>query len=267
MGSYGSYGLLCKGVSLGKRGGLLLLGLFALQCVQQLAKLIHGGLQIFHDILCQFFRGGKVVQVDQRFILDPENVQTGFVPGKNVLCRKAAPTTFGIFLAPGFLAFKAIFRIVAPDEILQIGKGHGMLFEGKVHIGPQIVDPDFLGLAFGAGRTLIKEDHVCLYARLVKDAGGKAEAGVEITGFQQLLPDGFTGAALEKHIVRHDHRRFAGRLQQCVDVLNEIELFVGAGGPEVLAVIHHIFFVLLALLIGKGGADFLPKGGFIGFFA
>ena len=44
MGSYGSYGLLCKGVSLGKGGCLLLLGLFALQCVQQLAKLIHSGL-------------------------------------------------------------------------------------------------------------------------------------------------------------------------------------------------------------------------------
>lgn len=27
-------------------------GLFALQCVQQFAKLIHGRLQIFHDILC-----------------------------------------------------------------------------------------------------------------------------------------------------------------------------------------------------------------------
>lgn len=267
MGSYGSYGLLCKGVSLGKRGGLLLLGLFALQCVQQLAKLIHGGLQIFHDILSQFFRGGQVVQVGQRFILDPENVQTGFVPGKNVLYRKAAPTTFGIFLAPGFLAFKAIFRIVALNKILQIGEGHGMLFEGKVHIGPQIIEPDFLGLAFRAGRTLIKEDHVRLYAGLVKDAGGKAKDGVEITGFQQLFPYGFTGTAFKKHVVRHDHRRFAGRLQQGIDVLDEIELFVGAGGPEVLPVIHQIFFLLLALLIGKGGADFLPKGGFIGFFA
>ena len=38
MGSYGSYGLLCKGVSLGKGGCLLLLGLFVLQCVQQLAS-------------------------------------------------------------------------------------------------------------------------------------------------------------------------------------------------------------------------------------
>lgn len=155
---------------------------------------------------------GRLSRSARDLSLDPENVQTGFVPGKNVLCRKAAPAAFGIFLAPAFLAIKAIFRMVAPDKILQICKGHGMLFEGKVHIGPQIIEPDFLGLAFRAGRTLIKEDHVCLYAGLVKNTGGKAENGVEITGLQQLFPDGFTSAAFEKHVVRHDHRCLAGRL-------------------------------------------------------
>lgn len=51
-----------QGVALGKGAAhCLFRGLFALQCVQQLAKLIHGGLQIFHDILGQFFRGGQIV--------------------------------------------------------------------------------------------------------------------------------------------------------------------------------------------------------------
>ena len=43
-------------------------------------------------------------------------------------------------------------------------------------------------------------------------------------------------------------------------MLDEIELFVGAGGPEVLAVIHQIFFLLLALLIGEGECRLLAEG-------
>lgn len=74
-----------------------------------------------------------------------------------------------------------------------------MLFQSKVQIGPQVVEPDLLGLAFRAGGALIEENHICLDAGLVEDSGGQAENGVEVTGLQQFLPDGLPSPALKEH--------------------------------------------------------------------
>ena len=135
-----------------------------------------------------------------------------------------------------------------------------MLFQSKVQIGPQIVEPDFLGLPLRAGGALIKEDHICLDAGLVEDSGGQSENGVEVAGLQQLLPDSLPGSALKEHIVRHHHRRLSGGFQKGVDVLEEVELLVGAGGPEILPVVDQVLFLLLPLLIGEGEGGFFAKG-------
>ncbi len=88
---------------------------------------------------------------------------------------------------------------------------------------------------------------------------------MEVAGLQQFLSDGFTGSPLKEHIVRHHHCRLTGGFQQGVDVLEEVKLLVGAGGPEVLPVVDQILFLLLSLLVGEGksGFFFLPKGGLV----
>lgn len=90
--------------------------------------------------------------------------------------------------------------------------------------------------------------------------GGQPQNGVKIRGFQQLFADGFTGSAFKQHIVWHNHRRFARRVQNGVDMLDEVQLFVGAGRPEILAVVNQILFFLLAFFIGHGDGGFLAKG-------
>ena len=60
---------------------------------------------------------------------------------------------------------------------------------------------------------------------------------MEVAGLQQFLPDSLPGSALKEHIVRHHHRRLSGGFQKGVDVLEEVELLVGAGGPEILPVV------------------------------
>ena len=77
-----------------------------------------------------------------------------------------------------------VVRVIALNEVLQIHKGHGMLLEGEVHIGPQVVDPDLFGLPLRAGRALVKKDHVGLDAGLVEDTGRQTEDGMEVAGFQ-----------------------------------------------------------------------------------
>ncbi|MOA30245.1 hypothetical protein D3C78_1513170 [compost metagenome] len=43
-------------------------------------------------------------------------------------------------------------------------------------------------------------------------------------------------------------------------MLQEIELFVGGGFPEVLPLVGQGFFVFLTLFIGDGHAALLPEG-------
>lgn len=207
------------------------------QRIQQLAESIHGRLEVFQDVLRQFLRGRQVVQISQSLVLDPEDIQAGFVPIEDLLGGKPPPAAIRVVLAPGLVALIAVFRVVALDEVFQILIGHWVLFQGKVQIGPQIVEPDFLGLPLRAGGALIKEDYICLDAGLVEDSGGQSENGVEVAGLQQLLPDSLPGSALKEHIVRHHHRRLSGGFQKGVDVLEEVELLVGAGGPEILPVV------------------------------
>lgn len=135
-----------------------------------------------------------------------------------------------------------------------------MLFQRKVNVGAKIVDPDGLRLRFGAGRTLVEENDVGLYTRLIEDARGETEDRVQIAGSEQLLPNDLASAALKEHVVRDDHSGLACRFQDRIDVLNEIELLVAAGGPEILTVIDEILFLLLAFLIGKGEGGFFAEG-------
>ena len=43
-------------------------------------------------------------------------------------------------------------------------------------------------------------------------------------------------------------------------MLDEIELLVAAGGPEILTVIYEVFFLLFAFLTGEGEGGFFAEG-------
>lgn len=135
-----------------------------------------------------------------------------------------------------------------------------MLFQGEVDIGTKIIDPDGLRLGFGTGRTLIEENDVGLYARLVKDSGRQTEDRVQVAGSKELFADNLACAALKQHVVRHNHSGLARGFQNRVDMLDEIELFVAAGRPEILTVIYEVFFLLFAFLIGEGEGGFFAEG-------
>lgn len=153
----------------------------------------------------------------------------------------------------------AVFGVVAVDEVGQVGIGHGVLLEGEVDVGSEVVEPDVLRLHIGAGGLLVEEDHVCLDTGLVEDAGGQAENGVQVGGLQEPAADDLACSALEEDIVRHHHSGVAVGLEDGVDVLEEVELLVGAGGPEVLAVVDQLLVLPLALLVGDGDGGFLAE--------
>ena len=73
-----------------------------------------------------------------------------------------------------FLALMAILGIITLYKILEVSVLHRILLQGKVHIRPQVIDPDLFGLHIGARGTLIEKDDIRLDAGLVKDTGGQA---------------------------------------------------------------------------------------------
>ena len=135
-----------------------------------------------------------------------------------------------------------------------------MLFQRKVNIGAEIIDPDGLRLRFGAGGTLIEENDVRFDTRLIEDARGQTQDCMQITGSKQFLAYDLACAALKEYVVRHDHSGLARGFQDGIDVLDEIELLVAAGRPEILTVIYEVLFLLFAFLIGEGEGGFFAEG-------
>ena len=168
-----------------------------LQLRLQFLKALQCALQIFDDIIGQYIRRGKAVQIGKGLVLDPEDIETGLVPRKNIGNVEFAPAAIRVLLAPCLGALVPILRVIAGDEIQQIGVLHRVLLQREVDIGAEIIDPYGLRLRLSAGRTLVEENDVCLYTRLIEDARGQAEDCVQITGSEQLLADDLTRATLK----------------------------------------------------------------------
>ena len=227
--------------------------------LHKLLETIQCALEIFDNIQSQFIRCGQAVQVRKRFVLDPEDIQTGFIPVQNFLNGEFPPAAIRVILRPCLMALMPVLRMEAGDKILQIGVRHGMLLQREMDVGAEVVHPHLFRLPLRAGGALVKENHVCLDARLIENPSGQAQDRVQIGSLQELPAHRLASPALEEHVVRYDHRRFAPDVQERVDVLDKIQLLVGAGGPEVGPVVDKVFLLLLPLLIGEGDGGLLSE--------
>ena len=128
-----------------------------------------------------------------------------------------------------------------------------------VDVGAVVIDPDLFGPGIFAGGLAVEEKDIGFDAIGVEDAGGEAEDGVEIGGLHKFLANGLAGTTFEEDIVREDDCSLAGGFQHRFDVLDEVELFVAGGDPEVLTIVGEVFFFLFACFVGKCHAAFFTK--------
>jgi hypothetical protein len=127
-------------------------------------------------------------------------------------------------------------------------------------VGAQVVKPHAAGVDLPILGLGVEEHHIGLDALRVEDARGQAQHGVNVAGLQQLAADLLARAALEQHVVGQHHRRLTVHLEHADDVLQEVELLVGRGFPEVLALAGQRLAVLLAVAVGDGHAALLAEG-------
>ena len=76
---------------------------------------------------------------------------------------------------------------------------------------------------------------------------------------EEAFTNGFAGAALEEHIVGQDDSGAAVDLEQAADVLEEVELLVAGGGPEVVAQNLLALLHLIAILVDDGDAGLFAE--------
>jgi hypothetical protein len=93
----------------------------------------------------------------------------------------------------------------------------------------------------------------------VEDAGGQPQERVYIELLQQVAPHGLARTAFEEDVVRHDDGRPSVHLQQRLDVLQEVELFVLGGRPEILPLVRGVFLFEVAFFVHDRDAALLPE--------
>ncbi len=160
----------------------------------------------------------------------------------------------------GLLALVAILRVVAGDEIIQVGTAQRVGLQGEIPVRAKIIDPQCSGPGGRAGRLLIKKDDVRLHPLLVKNTCWESQQGMHIEILQQSLADHLACAALEQHIIRHNNGCPAMDREDGFDVLEEIELLVTRADPEIIAHDNISLAFLSPLLVDIGDAAFLAKG-------
>ena len=84
----------------------------------QLLKALQRALEVFDDFVSQHVGRGQAVQIGKGFILDPEDIEAGLVPRKDVGNIEFAPAAIWVIFAPRFGAFVPILRMITGDEIL-----------------------------------------------------------------------------------------------------------------------------------------------------
>ena len=127
-------------------------------------------------------------------------------------------------------------------------------------VGAQVVNPELFGPRFFGGGFAVEEEHVGLDALGVEDAGRQTQQGVHVALLEQLAADRLARAAFEKHVVGHDDRGAAVLLQDREDVLEEVELLVARGRPEIVAMHDERLFLFVAGFVDDGDAALLSEG-------
>ena len=102
------------------------------------------------------------------------------------------------------------------------------------HVGPQVIDTNFLRIA-RVYRASGEKEHVGFDALGIKNARRQSKNGVQVTLVHEVAANVFADAALEKDVVRQHDGGTASGQQAPINVLEKAELFVAGGKGEIRA--------------------------------
>jgi len=161
-------------------------------------EFVEGGLQVFYYLGGDYVGFGEIGGIFQAIVLQPENVQAGFVAFYQVVIVEGVE-------ALGFLALVAIFGMVAGDKIIQVLAAQWVCLQREVLICAEVVDPQLLCPGLFAGDAAVEKHHIGLDSLRVEDARWQAQQRVHIAIVQQPPANQRACPAFKEHVIRH-HR-------------------------------------------------------------
>lgn len=70
-----------------------------IQGVKNFPKAVKTGFQVLDDLFCQFIGFRKIVEVGKALVLEPENIEAGFVTGEQFLIGVLAPAAIRMLVS------------------------------------------------------------------------------------------------------------------------------------------------------------------------
>ena len=119
-------------------------------------------------------------------VLQPEDVQAGFVPQHQVGWVVRAPADFWSWRARRGRAAVSTGRVAQAHELLRVRALQGLGLQREVLVGAQVVDPELLGPGCLAGRLLVEEQHLGLCGLGIEQAGEQPQQREQIASMRQL---------------------------------------------------------------------------------
>lgn len=137
---------------------------------------------------------GQIFVVDDGIVFDEAEVEA-VVFGGDLLARVRVPALV--------LDAVAVGGLIGLDEAREVLALERMcLAEGR-HVRAQVVEPDFVRVPL-VGCAAREEEHVCLDALRVEDAGRQSQDGVQVALLHEVAADGLTVAVGEQDVVGQD---------------------------------------------------------------
>lgn len=87
------------------------------QLLYNSSKALHRLFKVLKNFCGEHVGVGQIVEISEGFVLDPENIEAGFVAGQDFVDAVAAEAAFRILRRPGFAAFVPILRMIADEKL------------------------------------------------------------------------------------------------------------------------------------------------------
>ena len=128
-----------------------------------------------------------------------------------------------------------------------------------MYIRTKIVEPYILRVSFFTASLLLEKEHVCFHSIRIKYPCRKTENSVKITVMKNLLTDNLSCTSLKKHIIWKDYGCPSVHLEERVNMLDKIQLFIARGGPEVRSFDTIIIFSFFSVFCREFMSTLRPK--------
>lgn len=130
-----------------------------------------------------------------------------------------------------------------------------------MNICTEIIEPYILRVSYFTTCFLLKKKDVCFHSICIKYPSRKPENRMEIAIMKYFFSNNLSCTSFEEYIVWKDNRCPSIHFEECMDMLNKIQLFITCCSPEIWSFYSIIFFSFFSIFCCELMSTFGTKWG------